>query len=65
MLYRYYLKYRPVGIGTQPQGFVDFRNYDRRTFLPNVGCEVWGWVKYERELGDEEIRNYELVKGEG
>ena len=60
---RYYSKSRPVAPGTYPvNGAKKIHNYDSRIYVEGAGCEVWGYVEYERELTPEEIRNYELVK---
>ena len=62
-MYRYYSKLRPVDLGTYPRrGAQDIHNYDSRTYVEDAGCEVWGYIEYDRELTPEEIRNYELVK---
>ena len=62
-MYRYYSKFRPVDLGTYPPaGAQDIHNYDSRTYVEDAGCEVWGYIEYDRELTPEEIRNYELVK---
>lgn len=60
---RYYSKSRPVAPGTYPvDSAKKIHNYDSRIYVEGAGCEVWGYVEYERELTPEEIRNYELVK---
>ena len=62
-MYRYYSKFRPVAPGTFPnRGAVEIRNYDERTYIEDAGCEVWGYIDYNRELMDKEIAAYELVK---
>lgn len=61
---KYYSTLRPVsiGIGTQPKkGFMDFVNYDDRTELN--GMMIWAELYYDRELTDQELKDYELVKG--
>lgn len=54
-IYAYYLPHRPVSIGTQPRGFMDFEDLDR------AETGYYGIVRYERELTPEEIADYELV----
>lgn len=54
-IYAYYLPHRPVSIGTQPRGFIDFEDLDR------AETGYYGIVRYERELTPEEIADYELV----
>ena len=61
---KYYLLHRPVGIGCQPKGFVGFEDFGKRTFIPEIGCEAWSAIWYDRELTEEELRNYEMMKGE-
>lgn len=60
---KYYILHRPVGIGTQPSGFADFANFGYRTYIPEIGREAWGWLKYDRELTEKELRDYELERG--
>lgn len=60
--YRYYQSQRPVDIATQPKDFIYFENYDKRSFNEDAGCEVWGFVDYERELTDKELKDFELSK---
>lgn len=63
MLYKYYMLHRPVGIGAQPMnGFVDFENYENRTFIGAIGREAWGEVRYNRELLEEEVKTYEMME---
>jgi hypothetical protein len=57
---RYYLTLRPVGIGTQPKGMVDWQNFDRRTYVPEIDHEAWGWVEYDAPLTEEEIIAYDM-----
>lgn len=58
---KYYAKLRPVSIGTQPNnGFVGFVNYDERKEVN--GKMVWGELYYNRELTEQEMKNYDLIK---
>ena len=61
-MFRYYSRMRPLGPGTFPwTGVRNVFNFDDRTYVEEVGCEVWGYVEYDRELTKEEIDAYELV----
>ena len=60
---KYYSIMRPVGIGTCPKkGLLDFANFRQRVMVEEIGREAWGYVFYNRELTEEEIKEYELVK---
>ena len=59
--YRYFLTLRPVSLGTQPNGFVEYESFDSRRFCPEIGHEAWGWVEYENPLDDKQVRDYDLV----
>ncbi len=60
---RYYSKMRPVAPGTFPnRGASGIHNFDERTYIPECGCEAWGYIDYDRELTDAEIAAYELIK---
>ena len=59
MEYKYYSK-RPVMIGTQPKGFTRFVEYERYTFVAEIGREVWSEIYYDRELTPAEIADFEL-----
>lgn len=59
---KYYSTLRPVSIGSQPKkGFMDFVNYDNRIEID--GKMVWAELYYDRELTDQELNDYELVRG--
>ena len=61
---RYYSRLRPVGPGTYPRnGARDIHNYDDRQYIPDAGCDVLGYIDYDRELAPEEARSYDLVAG--
>ena len=64
MMHTYYMILRPVGIGCQPKGFISYRNYDRRTYVPAIDHEAWGEITYDRKLSPEEIKVYDMMKGE-
>jgi len=38
-------------------------NYDSRRYVDDAGCEVWGYIDYDRELSREECDHYNLVLG--
>ena len=62
MLKQYYSIHRPVGPGTFPKdGMIGFINYDRRTFIPEIGREAWATLAFDRELTRKEMESYELV----
>lgn len=62
---RYYSRLRPVGPGTYPKdGAQAIHNYDRRQYVEDAGCEVWGYIDYDRELTEKETEGYELVPGD-
>lgn len=65
MIYRYYLTYRPVDMGTCPRDFVNMRNYDDRTDIPELGIQAWGYAEYGRELTDDEVNGYQLTDARG
>lgn len=63
---KYYSIMRPVSIGTAPKsGMVDFINYDNRTEIRtnNGVVRAWAELYYNRELTEQELKDYELVKG--
>lgn len=60
--YRYYSTERPLMPGCCPRaGVYEVKNFDTKTFCDEVGCEVWGYVDYMRELLPEEAADYELL----
>ena len=59
--HKYYLTMRPIGIGAQPSGMMDFINYDKRTEVN--GRMVWAEVYYDRELTEKELEDYEMIRG--
>lgn len=63
-MYTYYMILRPVGIGCQPKGFIDYEDYGRRTYIPAIDHEAWGEVTYDRKLFPEEIKAYDMMEGE-
>ena len=59
-MYKYYVLYRPISIGTVPNGFIDFINYDTRQRIKDTSYEAFGEVYYEKRLLPEQIKDYEL-----
>lgn len=63
-IYEYFSVLRPVSIGTCPKaGLVNFENYERRRYVPEIGREAWGRLWYDRPLTDSEQRSYDLMQG--
>lgn len=61
-MYRYYSLYRPVAPGTFPKdGVTNIHNYDERLYVAEIDHEAWGYLDYDRELTEKEIRDYELA----
>jgi len=56
----YYMILRPVGIGSQPKGFVAYRNYSKRKYIPEITHEAWGEVTYKRQLSEKELHDYDM-----
>lgn len=62
MTFIYFTTLRPVSIGTYPKdGMVRFKNFDKRTYVPDIEREAWGYLEYDRELTREEMESYDLV----
>lgn len=66
MSYRYYSTQRPLGPGAFPRPagnrVEDITNYDRRTYIEELGREAWGSIDYEQPLTPEDARAYELTE---
>lgn len=66
MSYRYYSTQRPLGPGAFPRPagnrVEDITNYDRRTYIEELGREAWGSIDYEQPLIPEDARAYELME---
>ncbi len=63
---KYYSIMRPVGIGTaSKQGMMDFINYDDRTEIQTVHgiIRAWAEIYYNRDLTEQELHDYEMVRG--
>lgn len=61
MKYRYFLPLRAVSLGTQPNGFTDYENFESRRFCPEIGHEAWGWVEYPEPLDEKQVNGYDLI----
>lgn len=57
----YGMSMRPRMPGAQPRDYKDWEDFDDRSTLPS-GESVWSILWYTRDLTDEEIRGYELVR---
>ena len=55
-MFKYYMNERPLGIGCQPKGFVSFDEDD-------AGGR-YGSILYDRELTEQEVKDYELTKAD-
>lgn len=51
-LYWYEMRLRPMGIGCQPKGIVEF----------NENKGNWGIVAYDRKLTEKELNDYDLLE---
>lgn len=66
---RYYSTQRPLGPGCYPKmdlpGFenrvLDIHNFDERTYCPEIGCEAWGYIEYEKPVSLGDLMAWELV----
>lgn len=59
-MYKYYVLYRPIGIGTVPNGFVEKIDYEERQRVKDTTYKAIGEVYYEERLSEKEIYDYEL-----
>jgi hypothetical protein len=56
--FSYGMKYRPLGIGCQPKGHIDYLDsYDDKL---KQKTEFYGIVSYDRKLTAQEIYEFEL-----
>ena len=63
MRYKYWLTLRPAMPGTVPtRKLKGINNFDIRTYMEEVGREVWGYVEYSEPLSEGEVANYELIE---
>lgn len=65
---KYYSIRRPIGPGTCPQPagnrILEITNFDRREFVQEIGRPAWGYLVYECPLEENDVYNYDLMKGE-
>jgi hypothetical protein len=61
-VFKYFLPYRPPAPGTIPKGFVRCEEWADRPYCAEVGRHVWGFAEYERELTEQEVNDYELIR---
>ena len=59
-MYKYYVLYRPISIGTVPNGFIEKVDYETRQRIKDTTYEAFGEVYYEKRLSSKEIYDYEL-----
>ena len=59
-MYKYYTLHRPIDIGSVPNNFIIFINYETKEKINNTSIEAWGEVYYENRLSQKEIKDYEL-----
>ena len=59
MAYRYYLTQRGVAPGCQPSGFTNWE--DTPNGILTNGAKCYGFIEYERELTEREVKDYELT----
>ena len=60
MIYRYYTLYRPPMLGAIPKGALNTFSYDYKKIASEIGGPAWGYVDYDHELSEDEVREYEL-----
>lgn len=64
---KYYSILRPVSPGTFPKPtgnkILEIRNFDDKTYIPEIDREAWGYIDYSAPLTEQEISVYELVEG--
>ena len=64
-LYAYGMPFRPRQPAAQPNDYIDWEDYFEDRHKLSSGEEVWSILWYARELRDDEINNYELIRLEG
>lgn len=61
---KYYSTQRPVSPGTFPrEGAGRIVNFDNKQFCEEIGCDAWGYIKYEEPLSAAQAEAYELTMG--
>jgi len=62
MTFTYYMTQRPAGPGAQPRdGLIEVCELDQNVPIDGVG-RAYSKIVYDRQLTDEEIRDYELTQ---
>lgn len=59
-MFKYYVLYRPISIGTVPNGFIERIDYETRQRIKDTTYKAFGEVYYEKRLSAKEIYDYEL-----
>ena len=64
-MYKYYSTERPVAPGTFPNHdgnkAIEIANYYERRYVDEIDWMAWGFVTYEHELSEEDVKRYELM----
>ena len=63
---KYYSVMRPVSLGTAPNSdMMNFINYDNKMEIRtnNGTIQAWAELYYNRELTEQEMKDYEIVRG--
>ena len=55
-MYKYGMKYRPLGIGCQPSGHVKYIQLNKKE------TGYFGFVFYDKPLKTQDVKKYELKK---
>lgn len=60
---RAYSLMRPVFIGTYPSAYRvnEIVNFDRRTFVEEIGREAWGYVDFAEDVPEKDLSAYEMM----
>ena len=64
-MYKYYLIERARSIGIQPDGYKDWKDYDRREYVEEIQHMAWGELYYDRRLTQKEVQSYSLIDANG
>lgn len=62
--YVYYMLMRPPMPGAMPKdGLEDMNDFGDKMYVREINREAWGKLIYKRRLSDEEVWNWELMRG--
>ncbi len=61
-IFRYYTTQRPPSIGCIPKGACEVVFLDDNPIIADIGRRAWGYADYARELSEDEVEAYELVR---